>query len=126
MDCSPLPAAWELPPPPGEEMEGSLEEVGATFAEPSPAASSLGSWADECERADAALATAEAQMGRRCPEESLEGDTALTGDLLEEENWEWLTARSSSSGSRGGEVLPPLKQGGRLLPPPLEGQNSRG
>ena len=100
--------------------------MGAAFTEPSPAVSSLGSWADECERADTALAAAEAQMGQGCPEESLEGDTALTGDLLEEENWEWLTARSSSSGSRGGEVLPPLKQGGRLWPPPLEGQNSRG
>ena len=30
MDCSPPPAAWELPLPPGEEMKrelGSLEEV---------------------------------------------------------------------------------------------------
>ena len=71
---------------------GSLEEVGAAFTKPSPAASSLGSWANECERADAALAAAKAQMGRGCPEESLEGDTALAGDLLEEENWEWLAA----------------------------------
>ena len=93
MDCSPPPAAWELPPQ-GEELEGelgSLEEVGAAFIKPSPAASSLGSWADECERAHAALAATEAQMGRGRPEKSLEGDTALTGDLLEEENWEWLT-----------------------------------
>ena len=62
MDCSPPLAAWELPPQ-GEELEGelgSLEEVGAAFTEPSPATSSLGSWADECERADAALAAAEA------------------------------------------------------------------
>ena len=71
---------------------GSLEEVGADFTEPSPAASSLGSWADECEQADAALAAAEAQMGRGCPEESLEGDTALAGDLLGEEDCEWLAA----------------------------------
>ena len=95
MDCSPPPAAWELPPPQGEELEGelgSLEEVGAAFVEPSPTVSSLGSWADECERADAALAAAEAQMGRRCPEGNLEGNTALAGDLLEEENWEWVTA----------------------------------
>ena len=61
---------------------GSLEEVEAAFAEPSPAASSLGSWAGECEWADAAFATAEAQMGRGCPEESLEGDLTLAGDLL--------------------------------------------
>ena len=78
MDCSPPAAAWELPPPQGEELEGelgSLEEVGAAFTEPSPAASSLGFWADECGRADAALAAAKAQMGRGCPEESLEGET---------------------------------------------------
>ena len=59
MDCSPPAAAWELPPPQGEELGaelGSLEEMGAAFTEPSLAASSLGSWADECERADAALA----------------------------------------------------------------------
>ena len=59
---------------------GSLEEAEAAFTEPSPAASSLGSWADECERADATTAAAEAQMGQGCPEESLEGNTALTGE----------------------------------------------
>ena len=83
---------------------GSLEEVGAAFTEPSPAASSLGSSADEFEWADTALAAAEAQMGRRCLGESLEGDTALTGDLLEEENWEWLTAL-------GAAIAPPLPRG---------------
>ena len=70
MDCSPPPAAWELRPPQGEELEGELgllEEVEAAFTEPSPAVSSLGFWADECERADTALAPAEAQMGRGCP-----------------------------------------------------------
>ena len=63
MDCSLPPPAWELPLPPGEEMEGELgllEEMGVVFTEPSPAASSLGFWADECEQADAALAAAEA------------------------------------------------------------------
>ena len=66
-------------------------------------------WADECEWANAPLAAAEAQMDRRCPEESLEGDTALAGDLLEEENWEWLTAL-------GAAIAPPLPAGagGRL------------
>ena len=44
-----------------------LEEVEAAFTEQSPAASSLGSWADECERADIALAAAKAQMGQGCP-----------------------------------------------------------
>ena len=81
-----------------------MEEVEAAFTEPSPAASSLGSWADECERADATLAAAEAQMGRGCPKESLEGDTALAGDLLEEENWEWLAAL-------GAAIAPPRPEG---------------
>ena len=46
MDCSPPVAAWELPPPQGEELGaelGSLEEVGTAFTKPSMAASSLGS-----------------------------------------------------------------------------------
>ena len=54
MDWAPPVAAWELPPRHGEELGaelGSLEEMGATFTEPSLAVSSLGSWADECERA---------------------------------------------------------------------------
>ena len=66
LDWAPPLAAWELPPPPGEELGaelGSLEEIEAAFTEPSLAVSSLGSWADECEGASAALATAEAQMG---------------------------------------------------------------
>ena len=68
MDCSPPPAAWELPPPLEGEARGelgSLEEVVAKCTELSPVASSLGSWADECEqaneceRADAALPAAD-------------------------------------------------------------------
>ena len=31
-------------------------------------------------------------MGRGFPKESLEGDTALAGDLLGEEDCEWLAA----------------------------------
>ena len=93
-----------------------MEEVEAAFTEPSPAASSLGSWADECERADATLAAAEAQMGRGCPKESLEGDTALAGDLLEEENWEWLAALGAAI------VPPPLRpEGARGQPPGRQG-----
>ena len=73
MDWAPPPAAWEFPPPYGEELGadlGSLEEIGAAFTEPSLTASSLGSWADECKRANAAQAAAKAQMGRGCPDES--------------------------------------------------------
>ena len=76
--------------------------MGAAFTEPSPTVSSLGSWADECEQADAALAAA----GRRCPEENLEGNTALAGDLLEEENWEWVTTLGAAI------APPPLRPGG--------------
>ena len=88
MDCSLLLAAWELPPPLEEEARGelgSLEEAVAEGTEPSPAASSLGSWADECERADSALAAAEAQLGRGCMEEIPESDTAPDRELLMEE-----------------------------------------
>ena len=94
---------------------GSLEEVDAVFAEPSPTASSLGSWADECERADAALAAAEAQMGRGCPEESWEGGLTITGDLLEEDDGEWLVALKAA-------IVPPLRlEGARGLPPCQQG-----
>ena len=115
MDCSPPVAAWEFPPLQGEELGaelGSLEEMGAAFTEPSLSASSLGSWADECERADAALAAAEAQMGRRCPDESLGDDTATAGDLLEEEDWEWLTALGAAI------APPPPRPGGTVDRPP--------
>ena len=93
MDCSPPPPARELPPPLEEDAGGELgllEEAVTDCAEPSPAASSLGSWADECERADTALAAAEAHMGRGCAEEGTEGAAALDGDLLMEEDGEWM------------------------------------
>ena len=95
MDCSPPPADWELPPPLEEDTGGelrSLDEAVIDCAEPSPAASNLGSWADECEWADAALAAAKAQMGQGCAEESPEGAAALDGDLLREEDGEWMVA----------------------------------
>ena len=79
MDWAPLLEAWELPPPPEDELGaelGSLEVVEAAFAAPGPDASSLGSWADEYEWADAALATAEAQMGRGCADEDTDGAIA--------------------------------------------------
>ena len=68
---------------------GSLEEIVAAFTEPSLTASSLGSWADECERADTALAAAaEAQMGRGCTDESPGDNTATAEAQLDEEDWE--------------------------------------
>ena len=102
MDCSPPLGAWELPPPRGEELGaelGSLEEMGAAFIEPSLTASSLGSWAYECEQADAALAAAEAQMGRGCPDES-PGDVTATAEAQldeDEEDREWLTALGAAT-----------------------------
>ena len=72
--------------------------------------SSLGSWADECEWVDAALAAAEAKMGRGCSDESLGDDTAW--DLLEEEDWEWLTALGAAT------APPPPCPAGTLGQPP--------
>ena len=100
----------------------------AAFTEPSLVASSLGSWADECEQADAALAAAEAQMGRRGLDESLGDDTATAGDLLEEEDWEWLTALGAANCATaalpGGTVgQPPGQQGApksAQRPPPAK------
>ena len=142
MDCSPPPAAWELPPPLEEDTGGelgSLEEAVTNCAEPSPAASSLGSWADECEQADAALAAAEAQMGQGCPEESPEGATALEGDLLMEEDGEWMVALKAALAPRPGETGgppkgrqrdakpiqgPPLTKGGQKKPGPAAGKGT--
>ena len=100
---------------------GSLEEAVTDCTEPSPAASSLGSWADECERADAALAAAEAQMGRGCGEENPEGAAALNGDLLMEEDGEWMVALKEALAPR------PAVAGGDGGPAkgPAEGHQSR-
>ena len=145
MDCSLPPAAWELPPPLEKEARGelgSLEEVGAECTEPSPAASSLGSWADECERADAALSAAEAQMGQGCTEERPESDTTLDRDLLMEEDGEWRVALKAALALRllrlaetGGQPKgrqgapkpiqgPPPTKGGQKKPRPAAGKGT--
>ena len=129
MDCSPLPAAWELPPPLEEDTRGelgSLEEAVTDCAEQSPAASSLGSWADECERADAALAAAEAKMGRGCREDNPKGTAALDGDLPMEEEGEWLVALKEALAPRPGETGSQPKDQQRATkaiqgPPPTQG-----
>ena len=72
-------------------------------------------------------------MGRRCPEESLEGDTALAGDLLEEEDWEWLTALGVAIAPPrprpgGAGVRPPGQQGAPKPvqgPPPAKGDQKK-
>ena len=88
----------------------------AAFTEPSLASSSLGSWTDECEQANSTLAATEAQMGQRCPEESLEDDLTLAGDLLREEDGAWLVPL------KGAIVpLPPWLEGARGLPPCQQG-----
>ena len=132
MDCSPPPAAWELPPPLEGEARGelgSLEEVVAKCTELSPVASSLGSWADECEqaneceRADAALPAAEAQMGRGCAEESPEGDAALDRDLLMEEDSEWMVALKAALAPRppGPAEMGGQPKGRQGAPKPVQG-----
>ena len=117
MDWAPPAATWELSPP-GEELGaelGSLEEMGAAFTEPNLTASSLGSWADEWEQAESALAAAEAQMGRGCPDESLGDDTATAEDQLEEEeDWESLTVLGTAT-------APPLpRPAGTVSQPPSQ------
>ena len=146
MDCSPPPVAWELLPPLEEDARGelgSLKEAVIDCAEPSPAASSLGSWADKCEQAHAALAATEAQMGRGCAEESTEGAAALDGDLLMEEDGEWMIALKAAlapqpprSGEAGGQPKgwqratqpiqgPPPTEGGQKKPGPAAGRGQR-
>ena len=134
MDWASPPAAWELPPPHGEELGaelGSLEEMGAAFTEPSLTVSSLGSWADECERADAALAAAKAQMGRGCPDESPGDATATAKAQLDEEDWEWLTALGAAM-ARPWRCRSPVQRGqgasrwaGRKLLGPRRGRGAR-
>ena len=65
------------------------------------------------EQADTALAAAEAQMGRGCPDESPGDDTATAEDHLEEEeDWEWLT-------TLGAAMAPPLPRlAGTMSQPP--------
>ena len=108
---------------------GSLEEVVTECTEFSPATSSLGSWANDCEWANATLTAAEAQMGQGCTEESLEGDAAFDGDLLMEEDGEWMVAlkavlaprppRPAETGGppKGRQGAPKPVQG----PPPTKG-----
>ena len=60
----------------GAEL-GSLEPTGATEEEVPSSTSSMGSWADECERADTALAAAEDQMGRKDRDLLAELDAAM-------------------------------------------------
>ena len=106
-----------------------LEEAVAECTEPSPAASSLGSWANECERANAALAAAEAQLGRGCTEEILESDTALDGELLMEGEGEWMVALKEALAPRPPRLVetggPPKGRQGApkpvLGPPPAKG-----
>ena len=124
MDWAPPPTAWELLPPHGKELGaelGSLEEIEAAFTEPSLAVSSLGSWADECERAAAALAAATAQMGRGCTDENMGGGTAKA--QLDEEDWEWLAALGAATvplqpRPAGAVDQPP---GGKEAPRPTQG-----
>ena len=124
------PESWVMDwaPPLGAEL-WSLEEIEAAFTEPSLTASSLGSWADKCEWADAALAAAEAQMGRGCTDESTEGVTATAEAQLEKEDWEWLTALAVATAppqphpAGAVDQLPGKKEAPRPTqgPPPVKG-----
>ena len=100
MDWAPPAVVWELPPPVKDELGvelGSLEAVEAAFAEPGLAASSLGSWADKCKGANAALAAAEAQIGKGCTGESTDGVITTAEDQLDEEDCEWQAALEAAT-----------------------------
>ena len=91
----------------------------------------MGSWADECERADAALAAAEAQMGRGCTDESVGDVTAAPEAHLDEEDWEWLAALGAAMtplqpGPAGTVDQPPgKKEATRPAPGPLPAKGAQ-
>ena len=116
MDWAPPPVVWELPPPTGADLGaelGSLEVIEAALADPDPSESSLGSWADECERADAALAATEAQMGRKG--ERQEDDTSLAAQMEKEDRELLVTLEAAMAPLRprqaGPEGRPPARRG---------------
>ena len=87
------PAVWALPLPAkvdlGAEL-GSLEAIEAALADLDPSESSLGSWANECERADATLAAAEAQLGRTGDGPEMDAALAAAEARMEKEDRELL------------------------------------
>ena len=93
MDWAPPPAVWELPPPAEADLRaelGSIEVIEAALADLDPSESSLGSWADECERADAALAATEAQLGRTGDRPEMDAALAAAESWMEKEDRELL------------------------------------
>ena len=72
-------------------------------------------------------------MGRGFPKESLEGDTALAGDLLGEEDCEWLAALGAAIAApplrlEGAGGRPPGRQGATKPiqgPPPAKGDQRK-
>ena len=82
------------------------------MADPDLSESSLGSWADECERANAALAAAEDQMGRTGEGHETDASLAAAEARMEKEDREWLAALEAAMA-----LLHPRQQGPENQPP---------
>ena len=89
--------------------------IEAALADPDPSESSLGSWADECERADAALAATEAQMGRKGERQEDNTSLAAAEAQMEKEDRELLVTLEAAMAplrpcQAGPEGRPPSKK----------------
>ena len=82
------------------------------MADPDLSESSLGSWADECERANPALAAAKDQMGRTGEGHETDASLAAAEARMEKEDREWLAALEAAMA-----LLHPRQQGPENQPP---------
>ena len=77
------------------------------LADLDPSESSLGSWADECERADAALAATEAQLGRTGDRPEMDAALAAAESWMEKEDRELLAALEAAMATLHPHPPPP-------------------
>ena len=103
----------------GAEL-GSLEAIEAALADPDPSKSSQGSWANECERADAALAATEAQMGTKGERQDDDTSLAAAEAQMEKEDRELLVTLEAAMAP-----LRPCQAGPRAGPPARRGTPCR-
>ena len=81
--------------------------IEAALADLDPSESSLGSWADECERADAALAATEAQLGRTGDRPEMDAALAAAESWMEKEDRELLAALEAAMATLHHHPPPP-------------------
>ena len=96
--------------------------IEAALADLDPSESSLGSWADECERADAALAATEAQLGRTGDRPEMDAALAAAESWMEKEDRELLAALEAAMAMLPGKG----KVGRQKRPLPLPSSAHRG